>query len=126
MATVLFIYGTLKRGRCRADALAGQTFLGEARTHRDAYLLLDCGDYPGLVEAQHAAAPVEGELWRVDDDCLARLDEIEGVDAGLFARRAVRLRDLADLAEPPPPDAAPQAYFYTGDTDGKRTCGPRW
>lgn len=126
MAHVLFIYGTLKRGHCRADALAGQTFLGEVTTVAEAYVLLDCGAYPGLVEAKHNAAPVEGELWRVDDDCLARLDAIEGVAEGLFARRAVRLRDLADLTDPLPAEAIPQAYFYTGETTGKRACGGRW
>lgn len=118
MRVRLFVYGTLKRGHCRSDVLAGQRFLGLARTAAR-YRLFDCGDYPGLVESPDDGVAVEGEVWEVDDACLTVLDEIEGVAVKLYERCLITLQ---------PPHAADEvhAYFYRRDTAGLRDGGGCW
>ena len=92
----LFVYGTLKRGQGRSALLAGQTFLGEARTEPH-YRLYSNGAFPCLVEAEDGVS-IQGELWKVDDACLVRLDAVEGVDGGLFERRLGGTRDADFVA----------------------------
>ena len=113
MATILFVYGTLKRGQLRHDLLAGAEFLGEARTLPH-YHLFDLRAYPGLVPAIDDGTAVEGELWRVDEAKLRRLDEYEGA---LFRRERV---SLASVSEPV------DCYFYTGSLGDARDCGAFW
>ncbi len=117
MSTLIFVYGTLMRGDCRHSALSGQEFFGEARTVAS-YRMYDVGTYPALIEDAHGLE-IEGEVWRVDSACRARLDAVEGVDEGLYARRPIRLQ--------PPFDASSvEAYFYRHSTSGLRDCGARW
>jgi gamma-glutamylaminecyclotransferase len=113
--TRLFVYGTLKRGLCRHYCLAGERFLGEART-LPRYRLLNLGDYPGLVEAAVGGRPIAGELYAVSPACLERLDRMEGVDVGLYARQAVALQ----TGEPA------EAYFFLLPEEGYPDCGERW
>lgn len=117
MATNLFVYGTLMRGECRHGALAGQKFLGDAKT-APRYRLYDVGTYPALVKSPGGLA-IEGELWSVDDACLARLDDVEGVPKGLYVRRPIKL-------QPPFEGTAAQAYFFLKCTNGMADCGRRW
>ena len=115
----LFVYGTLKRGDVRAYLLDGQHDLGEVKT-QPIYKLFNTGDYPALVDAEPIGRPgvsIEGELWQVDSDCLARLDVEEGVDEGLYERRAVALMDTAETV---------QTYFYLHTVDEMPDCGERW
>lgn len=119
MATALFVYGTLKRGEVRAPLLAGQRYLGEAKTLPN-YRLFNTGDYPALVEAQPLGLQglsIVGELWSVDDRCLARLDEEEGVEEGLYKRRKILLYQ---------PVVEAQSYYYLPATAGMPDCGDRW
>jgi gamma-glutamylcyclotransferase (GGCT)/AIG2-like uncharacterized protein YtfP len=73
----LFVYGTLMRGGVRHHVLAGQRFLGEARTHPE-FALLDLGAYPGLVRREEGGRAVFGELYEVAASLIERLDRIEG------------------------------------------------
>lgn len=117
--TLLFVYGTLMRGGCRASALSGQRFRGAVRTE-PRYRLFDCGSYPGLVEATRGPGrSIVGELWEVDAACLHQLDQIEGVNEGLYARQPVRLLHKTG-------DRPVEAYFYLPPTGGFRECGVRW
>ena len=111
----LFVYGTLKRGKCRSPVLARQRYLGTAVT-RPKYRLYDLGAYPGLVPHEDGRA-IEGELWEVNDECLAQLDAIEGVPT-LFDRVTVELEGCG------PNDV--QTYFYQGSVEGRAECGCRW
>lgn len=113
----VFVYGTLKRGHCRAHFLQGQMFLGEAQS-RPLYRLVNCGEYPGLIDSIDGLS-IEGELWEVDEDCLAELDREECIDVGLYARRVIQLR-------PPHEAAHAEAYFYLGETRGLADCGTCW
>ena len=87
-AHLIFVYGTLKRGFCRAHLLTGQQFLGEART-QPLYRMFNCGTYPGLKLVPKDGLPIVGELWSVDSECLARLDREEGVAEGLYRRQLI-------------------------------------
>lgn len=108
--TTIFVYGTLKRGFCRQAAIADQEFLGAGKTTAD-YLLFDLGDYPGLVAANEASGQeIHGEVYRVDADCLQRLDLIECVEQNLYRRGAIQLQD--------PWNKQPVvSYFYLLPTD---------
>jgi gamma-glutamylcyclotransferase (GGCT)/AIG2-like uncharacterized protein YtfP len=55
---------------------------------------------------------VRGELWWVDDDLLARLDDYEGEE---YERRPVELDS----------GLAAQAYFFLGRLPA-RDCGETW
>lgn len=114
---LVFIYGTLKRGHCRAAMLAGQRFLGTARTAPN-YRLVNCGTYPGLVPAAPGLGiAVLGEVWEVDRDCLAALDAEEGIDAGLYQRAGIDLEGHWPHVE---------GYLYLRDTTTLHECGNCW
>ena len=115
MSTTVFVYGTLKRGGRNHHLLAGQEFLGEART-LPRYRLYDKGPYPCLVEEPGHGRAVEGELWRVDEPTLARLDRLEGAP-NLFDRRAVSLEGFTGPVV---------TYVYQGDVSRMKDGGPRW
>lgn len=113
----LFIYGTLKRGHERHAALDSQQFSGEART-APGYRMFDCGSYPGLIESNKGIS-ILGELWIVDCECLSRLDAIECVDSGLYARSVVRLA-------PPHDRLTVETYLYLQSTDALHDVGHCW
>lgn len=115
--TLLFVYGTLKRGGSNHAFLAGQRFVGAAATE-PGYRLFDLGSYPGLVEAPDGEA-VQGELWEVSPDCLHRLDELEGTAEGVYRRAPARLAT---------PHAAlgAETYLYAKEVRGRPACGPSW
>ena len=111
----VFVYGTLKTGGDNHGFLAGQRLLGEGRT-RPEFRLHELDGYPGMVRGPVPGRSIEGEIWEVDPDCLARLDDLEGVGSGLYAREAIVLL--------PPDDALPvEAYLYLGAVAGRREIG---
>ena len=119
---LVFVYGTLKRGFCREHFLAGQSFLAEART-LPKYRMYDCGTYPGLKLTPQDGLSIVGEMWSVDQLCLARLDQEEGVAEGLYSRSVI------ELAHPLPASvtARPvEAYYYDPSVAGFPDCGERW
>jgi gamma-glutamylcyclotransferase (GGCT)/AIG2-like uncharacterized protein YtfP len=114
---LVFVYGTLKRGLRLHYHIADQQFMGEANTE-PLYELFNCGWYPGLVECRDGIS-IAGEIWEVDDAGLTILDEVEGVDEQLFARRRVALLEPFDQREV-------FAYFYLQDVSNFEKCGPSW
>lgn len=119
--TTLFVYGTLKRGGSNHAHLAGQKFLGPARTAAG-YTLVSLGDYPGLVRSADDRKGVTGELWSVDDPCLAHLDEFEGITENLYRRAEIPLATPRSLGS-----AAPaETYFYARPVAGRPQLGPTW
>lgn len=116
---LLFVYGTLKRGDVRASLLNGQRFISTTRT-RCLYRLFNAGTYPALVEAKPlglAGLAIEGELWQVEVDRLAKIDEEEGVGEGLYERRVIALDRYTSQAE---------SYFYLPSVRGMDDCGQHW
>lgn len=72
----LFIYGTLMPGLRLEAEMQGSESLGAARVPGR---LVDVGRYPGLL---HGPGEVVGEIHRVSDALLARLDAVEDVVPG--------------------------------------------
>ncbi len=111
--TVLFVYGTLKRGGENAHRLAGQEFLGAAVT-APLYRVYDLGPHPGLVRAAPGLA-VRGELFAVDARCLAELDEFEEVP-GPFVREPIDV----------PGHGPVWAYYRNAPVPEGTPSGDRW
>lgn len=104
------------RGSVRHHVLAGQQFLGEARTCSH-YALFDLGAYPGLVHALSEGRAIHGELYEIDAGLIARLDRIEGAPS-LFRLEPIRIEDHPGEV---------LAYFYQGSTEGFSPCAEdRW
>lgn len=118
MSTLLFVYGTLKRGCSNHTYLADQTFVGLARTP-PGFRLYDLGGYPGIAPVTDDRNGVIGEIWSVDDDALERLDRFEGVHEGLYRRQPIPLL-------PPFADKTVHAYFPGLPITGQPDVGSEW
>jgi gamma-glutamylcyclotransferase (GGCT)/AIG2-like uncharacterized protein YtfP len=85
---LLFIYGTLRSGQPHAPRLGGAEPLGSATVAGE---LRNLGDYPGLANGTET---VHGELFRIPEVALERIDELEGCDPddleGSLFRRELR------------------------------------
>lgn len=92
--------------------LADQTYVGEARTG-PGYRLFVVADYPGLVKDPTDQRGVQGELWSVDNEALARLDAFEGIPEKLYRR------DRIDLSKPYETTEV-HTYFYLRNIRGRR------
>ena len=115
---LIFVYGTLKRGGSNHRFLAGQQFLGVATT-TSGYTLYILGDYPGMVHSANSDHFVTGEVWNVDDVCLAGLDKLEGLDEGFYERVAIMLA-------PPFNDHVVETYLYLRTLEGRAALGSTW
>jgi gamma-glutamylcyclotransferase (GGCT)/AIG2-like uncharacterized protein YtfP len=113
--TLLFVYGTLKYGQSGNHLLAGQEFVRAAQTI-PLYRLYGLGWHPGLVVDKAAGLSVKGEVWAVDDKCLAMLDEYEGVPHW-FTRDTVAIAELVGDVH---------AYFYNGAIPEDAPSGDQW
>lgn len=116
--TLIFVYGTLKRGFCRSHHLTDQFFLEKASTV-PGYIIYDCGEYPGLVIDAAEGVSIQGELWSVDERGVAILDEVEGVSENWFSRQQIELQH-------PAVSETVQAYYFQGDVTHLRSCGSNW
>jgi len=116
--TTVFVYGTLKRGGSNHRFLAGQKYLGPART-APGFTLYSLGDYPGMVREPGDTAGVTGELWSVEANGLAELDRLEGLDEGLYERVEIPIA-------PNPFAASAQTYLYLRPLQGFAPLGDTW
>ena len=90
MTVDLFVNGTLMRGLALHANLDGAEFLEECAT-ASRYRLYSIGDaHPGMFEVESDGVSVVGELYRVPDDVLARVEA--GEPPGLY-RGPVHLSD---------------------------------
>jgi len=95
---LLFVYGSLKRGRANHHQLHAAEYVASARTAaRFALRVID--GYPALVSGSRA---IVGELYRITAGALPALDEFEGL---AYVRAEIELagneRALAYLARVP-------------------------
>lgn len=118
MNTLLFVYGTLKRGCSNHRFLADQTFVGAARTPAG-YRLYDLGGYPGIFETPDDREGVVGEVWSVDEEALRELDRFEGVHEGLYRRAPISLAA-------PFTDQNIEAYLSVLPLNGRPEVGSEW
>ncbi|HCN78034.1 MAG TPA: gamma-glutamylcyclotransferase [Verrucomicrobiales bacterium] len=115
---LVFVYGTLKRGKSNHAFLDGQKFAGLAVT-RAVYRMYDAGGYPGLVYDVENGCPIRGEVWDVDEACLERLDVLENVAGGDYQREKIAL-------EPPFDGLDVQGYRWLLRLTGLRDAGQSW
>lgn len=105
----VFVYGTLRRGGVNHHVLAGvgARWVANART-AEKRTVIDLGPYPALLARDEArdAAPIEGELFEVDDDGIEAIDAFEGVP-DLYRRERIGV-----VTEAGPADA--WAYVFAG------------
>ena len=115
--TLIFVYGSLKRGYALHHLLASQQFHGSALT-QPLYRLFVLGAYPGLIDSPDGIG-IHGEVYQVTCDCLTKLDEAEGVEVGCYARRIIQL-------QPPFDQCAVYAWFWLHAVRGLKDCGHSW
>jgi gamma-glutamylcyclotransferase (GGCT)/AIG2-like uncharacterized protein YtfP len=84
---LVFVYGTLKRGEKNHHWLEGASWQGEAEL--SGVLLHDLGPFPMAVIGEGTAI---GEVYAVEEQGLARLDELEGYPR-LYDRQKLSLND---------------------------------
>jgi gamma-glutamylaminecyclotransferase len=90
----LFVYGTLKKGFPNHDYyLESAKQLGKYQTI-EKYPLVLCGAryVPCMIYSPGDGRHVEGELYEVDDECLNRIDSLEGIqDPDGYSRTVIRV-----------------------------------
>lgn len=118
MAQRIFVYGTLKRGLSNSHYLAGQRFIGEARTE-PYYRMVNAGGYPGMYRVTENGLSIQGEVWEVDEACRAKLDVLEDVAVGLYSVEPILL--LAPYDEEPV-----STYIYRWSIMGREDAGDCW
>jgi gamma-glutamylcyclotransferase (GGCT)/AIG2-like uncharacterized protein YtfP len=112
---LLFFYGTLKSGGSANHLLAGARLIGPVVTAAK-YRLYDMGWHPAMVRDDANGAAVEGEVWDVGPELLARLDEYESDPPG-FRRQKIEAPDIAGEV---------QAYVFMLPIPAARPSGSAW
>lgn len=112
--TILFLYGSLKRGYSNHRLVADQEYLGEAVTEPH-YRVIELGRYGGLIRDDAAGLAVAGELWAVSACGLAELDDFE-TGEGLWARAPVAVAGREGV----------EAYFWVGEVPAGLRSGAAW
>ena len=95
--TLVFVYGTLKKGQCRGGTMEAGKFIGPGKSQTGDLVLLTCGPYPAIAKPtaltfETKPMVVEGEVYEVDALLLKRLDAIEGYPY-LYTREEITLQD---------------------------------
>lgn len=94
MRHLVFVYGTLKKGFPNHNNYMGSAKrLGKYQTI-EKYPLILCGAryVPCMINSPGKGHHVEGELYEVDDECLNRIDALEGIqDSDGYRRTVIRV-----------------------------------
>jgi gamma-glutamylcyclotransferase (GGCT)/AIG2-like uncharacterized protein YtfP len=81
--------------------------------------MVDCGGYPGMYPVTEDGQNINGEIWEVSEECLAKLDVLEDVAGGEYERTLVPLL-------PPYADLGVQGYLYRWRNPTQRDAGGNW
>ena len=94
MRRLVFVYGTLKKGfPNHNNYMESAKRLGKYQTV-EKYPLVLCGAryVPCMINSPGKGHHVEGELYEVDDECLNRIDALEGIqDSDGYRRTVIRV-----------------------------------
>ena len=105
----VFVYGTLKSGFWNHYLLDGCEFLGVAAT-APTYKMIEI-DFP-VVMPDPEGKPLAGEIYAVDDETLARLDQLER-EGSSYDRELIDVTLLPASNERLPT----RAFIYVGRED---------
>lgn len=122
---IVFVYGTLKKGFNNEPLLSDQKFLGKAVLADENFKMYEVEGYykfPALVECKDGNGyKIFGEVYEVDDACLASLDRLEGVDHGLYERILVDVHVAGgELLK------NVFVYKFKNSVKNYKHCGPAW
>ena len=95
----VFVYGTLMNGARNAHLLSNSTLINPNAITAEASFLMQQfnsatskGKHtPGVLK--NGDKHIEGEIWEVDEETLARLDELEGYNPNLSLNKNKYLRE---------------------------------
>lgn len=110
----VFVYGTLMRGQRANHMLRDCQYAGEYTLR--GYAMYDLGRYPGICPCRDGQ--VFGELYYVDSQTLAAMDEYEG-NGSLYHRTDVTVIRDSDTR-------TAQVYVYAHSTDHRPLIPHRW
>jgi len=115
--TLIFVYGSLKRGYQNESFLYEAKSLGKAKTLHKYPLIINKSEYyPYLIDKKGFGYEIIGELYRIKKEFLFELDRFEGSE---FRRKKVKVQkkslrqrsmDLDDCVEA-------NIYYYKKDID---------
>ena len=111
--TVLFVYGTLRRGLRLHHHLQGAVYLGDARIAGSLY---DIGTYPGLL-VNPSPGWVSGELFKVDEEMIQSLDAVEEYNPE-EPERSEYLRRVVTVWTPTGVPMKAVTYIFNRDVQG--------
>ena len=113
---LVFVYGTLRRGSARAMSIRfpNSKFIADAKVSGKLY---DLGAYPGLL-LDESDSLVIGEVYEVDDEILAELDDFEA--SSEYWRKQVEVslgtqQRTCWTYEPDPAIHSPHTLITSGD-----------
>jgi gamma-glutamylcyclotransferase (GGCT)/AIG2-like uncharacterized protein YtfP len=97
---LVLCYGTLKKGYSNHRCISEQKYICKAKTAESNFQLYNVGGgaYPAAVISEKGRH-IEGELYEVDDEGMKRLDWLEGVSHGLYARKSIQVIKEDDSQE---------------------------
>jgi gamma-glutamylaminecyclotransferase len=123
MPHLVFVFGTLKRGFPNHHYLAQQTLLGDFETEQ-AYPLYLVGERhsPWLIDQPGEGMKVRGQVFEVDEQCLAALDELERI----HARDGYRRQEIKVSSQQGSVKLSVYAYLKPAHQLNKKAirCGP--
>jgi gamma-glutamylcyclotransferase (GGCT)/AIG2-like uncharacterized protein YtfP len=73
---LVMVYGSLKEGFGNHRLLIGQEYLGTFHTQDEDFFMISLGGFPGVHRG--GAGRIQGEIYRVTEECFRRLDGLEG------------------------------------------------
>lgn len=76
--TIIFVYGTLKRGFDNESYLKNATFIDRAITVDKYPMILQNPSFPYLINDKGNGHQIKGEVYSIDDEIILKIDELEG------------------------------------------------
>jgi gamma-glutamylcyclotransferase (GGCT)/AIG2-like uncharacterized protein YtfP len=121
MNHLVFVYGTLKKGGMYHYLLEDAQYCGRSVTCDtcDKMQMFDQGEYPVVIRSATLGYAIRGELWRVSASTLQKLDDLEGLDEGLYQRIETQVRSNGELF-------TAWIYLYLPSTESMLECGCQW
>ena len=132
---LVWVYGTLKQGHVRQRTMSQSRYLGVGIAEKK-YKMVHISGVPALKEIEDEATPehgIYGELYEINEETLAEMDKIEGVNQGLYKRRPIDLETI-NLAFLPLAGSTHDAilskkaegYIFAKDIGKARDVGSFW